>query len=932
MADPVSVGSSALMVASALETAGYYYQSYVLDSFSSTIMGPLGAIAFIVAGILAITQYVVAGEYKAFLWFVVGPGLLAAVILTREPTTGSNWIFGDEARDQAEKNEVIQSITTIDNTNTPKVSSFFAWYNNLTSELVRSIVTKLVEQRQKADMTFVARTQLLQTAVTQSISDPRLSSMIHAGLWGHCGELAKAARQTHLASLGDRGADPKGEYQRFYSQNKDQEIVPYSQYTIDYLVSRADPANRANVAKEAQRSYSCQEIWDLVYEDLLDQSAQIQTRLTERAKSLGIPEEKFEADLTKALGGMTADDPNRGHELHQVLAKHLLKIESHKGSSARYPQMLARQGGEAGSVAKVERMKWSGREQEHKSRLVTTAMTLPYYQGLMLYFLAYTFPFFAILLVIPGKYTGALMWCVLWLWVKSWDIGYAVVMMLDDILFGMFAANQDPTASQFSNDLGTVMASLSAYDPTMNLSTYYYIVGVCFSTIPVIMGYMVMGAAKGGAQLIENGAKTYATSIGTGAGLSQNQGQNLQLRAGEFRAATNNIFNRLRNDNAKTRNDMSDMEYQSRKGGLPIMPNNRVDSISGRSIQQLKDDFVYWSAWEGAFEGYKGSGLVRKFAGDLGIAGNIETPGKDAQNVDVDNALTPITFATRRLAGTALPKVAFEKESAYKHMQARVGQVIAEEMFDYSLSFAGMAHAQDRRVYRGFELPSAYDDPGESIYAARMVKDQRLIESAKAISNTGFNLTRGGVQFIENYGKGKKMRGSVDKAGKKGGGFGGKTNGTPLIGGQLEPIFITLGVADQLEMGDFGYTPNQHMDIALDQQTFHDNAIGSGPGGRAPEMPGYAGVVEKVVGSNLQDWNQRSYGTMDLSEASIAERKHVTARLEQAIDDARLGNREADIARNLLADRYTSMADLKQSLDRLLEENQKLAKTEKSGN
>ena len=65
----------------------------------------------------------------------------------------------------------------------------------------------------------------------------------------------------------------------------------------------------------------------------------------------------------------------------------------------------------------------------------TFAMQLPYYQGVLLYFMATAYPFLAFIVLLPGRAHNFLSVPLAWLWVKSWDIGFAVVITLDKIMY-----------------------------------------------------------------------------------------------------------------------------------------------------------------------------------------------------------------------------------------------------------------------------------------------------------------------------------------------------------------------------------------------------------------------------------------------------------------------------------------------------------------
>ena len=158
------------------------------------------------------------------------------------------------------------------------------------------------------------------------------------------------------------------------------------------------------------------------------------------------------------------------------------------------------------------------REFSEKERLIHTASAMPYYQGLALYFLGIFFPFFALLLLIPGKWGGFALWFLLWLWIKSWDIGFAVVMLLDDLFFAIFAierqarggVQQIPLSGGAQSELQVAAAALREVDPTFQLSTYYTLMSICVIAIPPVTSQIFFGVAREGVSIIAEGVKGFA--------------------------------------------------------------------------------------------------------------------------------------------------------------------------------------------------------------------------------------------------------------------------------------------------------------------------------------------------------------------------------------------------------------------------------------
>lgn len=145
----------------------------------------------------------------------------------------------------------------------------------------------------------------------------------------------------------------------------------------------------------------------------------------------------------------------------------------------------------------------------------TFASALPYVQGIMLFALAMLFPFFAILLVIPGKAHAFLSWMALWTWLKCWDIGWAFVMVADDFIWNLM-----PHASWFNIHTDrnhgplTILESAFQYDFSYSLANYYMILGAMLFFVPIISGQAVLGAKQAVSGLMIQGVRGLAQNYG----------------------------------------------------------------------------------------------------------------------------------------------------------------------------------------------------------------------------------------------------------------------------------------------------------------------------------------------------------------------------------------------------------------------------------
>lgn len=69
------------------------------------------------------------------------------------------------------------------------------------------------------------------------------------------------------------------------------------------------------------------------------------------------------------------------------------------------------------------------------------ALMMPYIQGIMLYVLAAAYPFAALMVIIPGWHKTIVTWASFWLWVKIWDLGFAIVKVIERSVWAMIGNN-----------------------------------------------------------------------------------------------------------------------------------------------------------------------------------------------------------------------------------------------------------------------------------------------------------------------------------------------------------------------------------------------------------------------------------------------------------------------------------------------------------
>ena len=138
------------------------------------------------------------------------------------------------------------------------------------------------------------------------------------------------------------------------------------------------------------------------------------------------------------------------------------------------------------------------------------AMSVPYFQGFLLYTFALLFPFFTVFLVIPGKSSAFVSWFKFWGWIKSWDIGFAIVMIADNVFWEMMPHSssidilKDPNNGPLS-----IMEAAFAADQSYSMGMYYYVMSILYLGVPAITGQVILGPLSSFAGTMTGGISTF---------------------------------------------------------------------------------------------------------------------------------------------------------------------------------------------------------------------------------------------------------------------------------------------------------------------------------------------------------------------------------------------------------------------------------------
>lgn len=544
------------MVAAVLESAGYHYQSHILDEMTPAFTGSLGGLIYLVGVAVTIFAVAIRGGYRFGPWLLIGPPLFFSMVLPRSEIDHVQWKFGQQERD--EDGRVPEEVAKLNGEGggAARVSTMFAKYTKLVSGTVQEMVKVINKDKTDTDKWFIIRAQLLSRLYGRNSGNGNLQQLIEYSLFKTCGDYVAAARELDDPRLSERakkGAEERMQgydtvYHRIISLEAAQEIADLRK-AFDLRNGGTGDAPGPALSTEVNdildpETFTCKQIWFYVYLGLVREGRATVMRVRDDMSINGINVPKGLQQLGRAMGLVSADAPDIGtadegrilDQLAYASAKFILRNESNRNSYAgrlEESAMLSREFDHVeapieNQLAQTELARARSTEWAEKTRLMTAASNLPYYQGLLLYFLSIAFPFFALLLLVPGKHGAFILWFILWLWVKSWDVAMAIVMQLDDVLFSMLSLSKElhkspVEAETLSNQFTTAILALRVSDPTFQMTTYYNILGACLTAIPVVTAQLILGSLNSGAGVIAAGMKAMSEDLSEGSAKVQSQ-------------------------------------------------------------------------------------------------------------------------------------------------------------------------------------------------------------------------------------------------------------------------------------------------------------------------------------------------------------------------------------------------------------------------
>lgn len=506
------LGAAGQFVSAVLQTAGLYAQGRILQDHTTAIEW-LGALCFsvsIIGGILSVAFF---GNYKRAFLLLLGPILFMWMLKDTVPATATKLHFGQRVASNPMSQQfaflgkidypLVQDMPATMQ-QVPRVSRAMAIYDAIVSSVVQGMVSVLLDTKNSVDLITIANERAYNQVLMSTSDDPLFLAWISKVLTGQCSEVfskqfSLGAVKSELAAIQEKTPGETGRINELTAMQTalQTEIEQLKVRKVVYI----DPELRkvpALLNRPANELYSCDEIWGMAKEVLMGTADHVLNKsvtdeTTDKLSDFTAPPEDKVQERLKAsfAGNNTNPDAARN-----IIAAYILKnaltttahstMTSHLAGRARF------------NVFKHKLIFGRFIDAESKGaffKIFHFPAAITYVQGLLLYLLSIAFPFFCLFLLLPGRMASFFTWFAMWLWVKSWDVGFAIVFYVRQVLwhYVTHGLNQQNLNIDW-NDPSSVIAVIVGNDPLASLATYYTVIGIATCAVPLLTAHACLGA------------------------------------------------------------------------------------------------------------------------------------------------------------------------------------------------------------------------------------------------------------------------------------------------------------------------------------------------------------------------------------------------------------------------------------------------------
>ncbi len=542
MPSELGQSKSATLVSAAMETAGAAIQSDMLDFVSNADGMSLAGLLYLIAIVGALIAFASGGNYKWGRYLLVGPALFFFLTTVRVNSDGTDWSFGNKDFSKEAITKALSGVSDLEADGGTRVSLFYKFWNAFTSEVSHTLLSSLNLDKTDSEYNFIQKVERYMNLWNFAhIRDPDLRLLIKITISAQCLPYFDALRQIN----GRASLDAEKDAAELIIKDLAKKPI--------LITSKEGPTNGMSpeLYQWLQKNqldgevHTCESLWKKLVPIAREEVGNTISQELELSLAPGQDLEKVREtfllkvseynglysnalDTNNVTGGGAAASL---YAIDWIVAKSLWEEvweqnsyttgAAMEGFSPIY--MTGRGGNLPGWNAEYNETTTGAIQQFNKtdkygqrSEYVTAALSLPYFQGVGLLILAASFPFFAMMTVIPGRALNFLSWMGLWLWLKLWDLGFGVVMLIDNMLYSMFPRGPNITPEEMKN-AGVAWTKLFEVDPNYSQAVYYNIIATCLFAVPLVTGVFVRGGGGELQNLIGKGWTNYASRIAGGA-------------------------------------------------------------------------------------------------------------------------------------------------------------------------------------------------------------------------------------------------------------------------------------------------------------------------------------------------------------------------------------------------------------------------------
>lgn len=618
-------GSTMTAVAAAFGTQGMWVQANLVNQILYEGLGLWAPLLYILSAVGGLISLALGAPPRMYMWFFVGPGIYDWLLDNPNPVHGMEWRVADVPQNQREvwklaegglMNSAPAGVTVFSDrppSSTVNVPALFLWFDEVVSDVVQGMVgwTGVYNQivpsgnssqnyrgtptpsESKWYLLSNVKWGLLENITGARLKSPDLRDSFVTFLASECGDLVKRAIsqprfiQASTAKAENLGATPSVfEGYNLLSQLLSGQVVP-SPRSLKKILSDSNPGALRNFHTflstgfinlwGVQDRIACDQYLWLMVQSFRWEAGHIFFQLAKAAPG-GIAPDDVVFSLIYGWQVNPAWWPALTSSIKIVQRRFvidLILLHLFRNELSIAPALVDQRFANSAQAESISKgYQRSVGSKAKYAELYTWAMMIPYLQGVLLYFLAIAYPFAAIMVVMPGMHKTMFTWMSFWAWVKLWDVGFALVMMMERSLWAMLGNSSSASAANKyilemqtwgatkvacganETNLGNcqipnvthVGAAMPQWDDAVRIfdralvlasnldldlqnSYYIYIMAALYFAVPTITGQLVLGARAGAASMVNSAIGGAAQEIGKTAGSGHQSEMLTQMHA-----------------------------------------------------------------------------------------------------------------------------------------------------------------------------------------------------------------------------------------------------------------------------------------------------------------------------------------------------------------------------------------------------------------